>query len=225
MSIAGARQGTIISLRGFFNPSIFQPAWFARQGLIPAEEADAAEVNVIHSQVSAFETTSFRLQVTPETFDLTVAGKPIDQLARDVAFGTFKVLRHTPIGALGINHFRHFEAPSEKAWHSVGDRLAPKDFWQQFMTRPGMQALVIRDVEAEFRRPDGFRGWLDVRIEPSVVVTPHGVFVLVNDHFQTERPDRPESADEMVGALGEAWPAARERANAIIQRVERLVEG
>jgi hypothetical protein len=223
MATADARQGTIISLRGSFNPSIFQPAWFAREGLIPPEEADSADVNIIHQQVSAFETTSFRLQVTPETFDLTAAGKPIDQVARDIAIGTFTILRHTPIGMLGINHFRHFQARSESEWNQLGNRFAPKEFWRDFMRHPGMQSLTIRDVSEDGVRLDGLRGWIDVRVEPSGLLHPNGVFLLVNEHFQVEAPDRPENASEMVNALEKAWPSAVDRAMEITKRIESLV--
>jgi hypothetical protein len=36
--------GTNVVL-GSFNPAIFQPAWFAKQGLLSAEEANGAEIN------------------------------------------------------------------------------------------------------------------------------------------------------------------------------------
>ena len=35
--------GTSVALTGSFNPTIFQPQWFARQNLLPAEESAKSE--------------------------------------------------------------------------------------------------------------------------------------------------------------------------------------
>lgn len=51
--------GSIVMV-GSFNPSIFHPQWFARQGLLSPAEADAAELKVQVPQICQFETERFR---------------------------------------------------------------------------------------------------------------------------------------------------------------------
>src|SRR5437899_2220983 len=95
--------GSIIVFVGSFNPAIFQPSWFVRHNLMPAGEADKADVKMIHPQVCHFETERFVVQVTGERF---LAGtKPSTHWAplRDLVLGTFFLLEHTPVTAMGLN--------------------------------------------------------------------------------------------------------------------------
>lgn len=118
-----------IVLLGNFNPTIFQPTWFAHQNLIPFDEAKAANVNIIHAQLCQFETESLQIQVTPDRFmAMTKASVPWLPL-RDVVLGAFAVLEHTPVTAMGMNRHMHFAVASLEEWHKIGDALAPKDAW------------------------------------------------------------------------------------------------
>jgi hypothetical protein len=208
--------GSTVRLVGSFNPAIFQPAWFSRESLISNEEADAATINIIHSQISSFETPAFAVEVTPDWFDVTAAGRPFTDLVRDLAYGTFSILQHTPISAMGMNNFVHFQAKSEQSWHTIGHRFAPKEFWNPLLERPGMQSLTIRG-----QRDDDLVGWIDVRVEPSVQVVPHGVFVYVNDHVQVKPEDITDGAVILMDALRANWDKAVERANRIINAVRK----
>lgn len=209
--------GSTIRLLGSFNPSIFQPAWFARQELIPPAEADAATVHVIHSQISSFETETFGLQVTADSFEITGVGRPFNDLIRDVVYGTFRILEHTPVSSMGINNYEHFEAPSEAAWHRVGHAFAPKDFWSPLLSNPGMQSLIIRG-----QREDGLPGNIEVRVEPSILVQPHGIFVLVNNHVVVRRDDEVGSAAFLMDVLQSNWTPADEHSRRIIRAVQEV---
>ena len=61
-------RGLTIVLIGDFNPTIFQPAWFAAQGFITDEEARTAAIGIIHPDVTAFELSWLKLQVDRERF-------------------------------------------------------------------------------------------------------------------------------------------------------------
>ena len=115
--------GASVVLTGSFNPTIFQPEWFLRQNLLPAEECGKAEIKVIAPQVCEFQTERFIIQVTTERF--AVLSKPDANPApiRDLVAGTFFTLPHTPLKALGLNRDMHFVLPSEEAWHQVETRL------------------------------------------------------------------------------------------------------
>ena len=97
-----------VVLAGSFNPTIFQPQWFVRQNLLPAEECEKAEIKIIAPQVCEFHTERFVIQVTTERF--AVLSKPDANPApiRDLVAGTFFTLEHTPLKALGLNRDMHF---------------------------------------------------------------------------------------------------------------------
>ena len=56
---------------GDLNPAIFQPAWFAGEGLITRGEAQAATVQMISAQAALFEVDWLSVQVLPERFVAT----------------------------------------------------------------------------------------------------------------------------------------------------------
>src|SRR5688500_4623204 len=106
--------GSSIVLRGSFNPTIFQPSWLARYNLISTQEADAAQVKVVHSEVSHFETESSVIQVTKDRFAAATKASVHWVPLADLVVGTFSILEHTPVTAMGINRQMHFEVSSEE---------------------------------------------------------------------------------------------------------------
>jgi hypothetical protein len=46
--------GMVLVLRGTFNPAILHPLWFVSAQLLRREEAEAAEIQVVHPQVADF---------------------------------------------------------------------------------------------------------------------------------------------------------------------------
>jgi hypothetical protein len=134
--------GAGIVMTGSFNATIFQPQWFARFNLLPVAEADAAKVKILVPQVCEFETERFHIQVTEDRF--MALSKPAANPAPllDLVAGTFFVLEHTPVTALGLNRMMHFSLDSEEHWHQVGNKLAPKEGWNGILPgRVGMRSL------------------------------------------------------------------------------------
>jgi hypothetical protein len=161
-------QGVSIVLLGDFNPKIFQPAWFAAQNLIRQQEADEANIAIIHPEVVSFTLGQWlALEVTRERFAVSTAQEPYSKVMRDLVIGSFELLQHTPLHKLGINADMHFRMDSEKSWHAFGDLLAPKKIWQGLLKTPG-----IRRFTMEGQRPDNFQGYIRVRVEPSVKIRP-----------------------------------------------------
>ena len=70
-------QGVTVVFLGDFNPKIFQPAWFAVQGLIRQQEAEEANVEIIHPDVVSFSLEWLALQVTRERFAISTTQSPI----------------------------------------------------------------------------------------------------------------------------------------------------
>lgn len=199
--------GVSVVLLGSFNPKILQPAWFAAQGLIRGEEAESAEIQLVRPELVAFSLDWLRLQVLTDRFS---ASSVKDARAlRDLVVGVFRVLVHTPVTGIGINCDLHFLMPSEKAWHDVGDRLAPKGPWEGILNRPGMRNVTMQSV-----REDSYKGNINVMVQPSVQVKP-GVFIGVNDHYDFGDLPPGTGCGPIVDAIEKEWDISLERSRKI----------
>ena len=213
-------QGTNIVIRGAFNPAIFHPSWLATQGLIRLQEADAAEIEIVHPQVTIFNAEWLRMAVTVDRFQVATTQVPYYEFLRDLAVGIFDLLRHTPLTVLGINQDFHYQLQSESAWHRVGHQLAPKEHWSAVLSGPGMKRL-----EMQGKRSDDFKGYILVKVEPSVRVTPHGLYISVNDHYELpSASESPASAEEAIEILSEQWMDSMQRGLQIAERIVSLGE-
>ena len=163
--------GASVVMVGSFNPAIFHPEWFARNGLLPQGEVDSADLQVVHPQLSQFETERFSFQITMDRFAALTKPNTTAGPLRDLILGTFFILEHTPVSAIGLNRMLHFAMGSEEAWHRLGDRLAPKEPWNPILEgRPGLRNL---DIITQKESPKGAS--VMVRIQPSIQVQ-HGVY-------------------------------------------------
>src|SRR2546430_12878563 len=206
-------EGLTIVLLGSFNPAIFQPIWLATQKLIPEAEAEKAEINVITSDVAVFSLGWAALSIEKEKFILECDQPPFYEAARDLTFGTFRVLRHTPVKYLGINRRSHFKLEKPEMLLTLGHLLAPKAHWNPVLKNP-----LLRSMRMLSERSDDQRGGINVTIEPSLRVS-SGVFFQVNDHF--EFPDNePVSAATQV--LVSVFQDSLARAEKIMQHLLSL---
>ncbi|MCI0454177.1 MAG: hypothetical protein L0Y68_04180 [Candidatus Dadabacteria bacterium] len=201
---------------GDFNPKIFQPAWFGMEGLIRKNEFETADIQIIHSDIVAFNVKDWlSFNVTRERLSAETAQEAYYEILRDLIVGTFKILRHTPIKMMGINHNRHFLMDSTEEWHRFGDKLAPKEYWKKILTKPGMRSLTIEDI-----RPDNFKGYIRITVEPSIRTLPDpGVFFQVNDHFEAKDPENTLGADEIINILENVWDESCNRSKEIIKTI------
>ncbi len=197
---------------GSFNPQIFQPAWFAAEKLIRKEEAEAAKIQVIHPEVTAFSLEWATLQVTHEHLraDTTTEQQFSPEFLRDLTVGTFRLLSHTPIKQMGLNRVFHFEIESEEVWHAIGHRLVPKKDWEGILQRPGTRVVAV-----EGTRPDGYKGRILVRLGPSTKFHP-GIYALVNDHFEQDENDTRTGAGPMLEIMEKHWQESLERSRKIV---------
>ena len=119
-------EAAIMVMVGAFNPTIFQPRWLGAQQLIRPEEAEHAKIVTIQPEVADFSTEWFQMQVLQNRFTLNTTDPGHYSALRDLAIAICTLLPHTPVSAIGINRAFHFQMPSNKAWHGIGDLLAPK---------------------------------------------------------------------------------------------------
>lgn len=209
-----------IVLLGDFDPRIFAPAWFGKNELIRPTEADEADVEIVNPEVAEFGLDWVRLQVTREHFAVDTSQDAFFEASRDLVLGTFELLRHTPLKAMGINRHEHRRMNSTKAWREFSRALAPNGPWQGLLTEPEMEDLTMQGV-----RPDGYKGCVQVTVQPSQRIA-GGVYLCVNDHYA----DIEESAADPAGAsaameiLRENWQSSRERSFRILEQLVRNSE-
>jgi hypothetical protein len=174
-------QTASIVLRGQFNPAILSPGWLLAEGLLGPKEALDVRSQVILNQLSTFHTSWLQCQVTEDQLVASTDEPPEFERLRDVLVGILKTLPHTPVSAMGINRTFHFQMPSWEDWHALGDTLAPKTFWDEFLQLPGTETVSIQG-----NRPDEFAGRVLVTVQPSRTVKT-GIFVMVNDHYVLQK--------------------------------------
>lgn len=192
--------GTSVVVLGSFNPAIVQPAWLAKNGLVPPSEAESVDLDAVHDE---FVRASFpwgTVQTMRDRFEVSTTDEaPSAEPIRDLAVGALDLLPHTPVTGFGINHWAHYRTESEEAWHALGFRLVPRSNWEGILEKPGMLAASVRGV-----RPDDRPGAVNVTVQPSGKVA-HGVFVTVNDHFALKTDDEEHAASEASTLLKAVW--------------------
>ena len=208
-------RGMSVVLLGDFNPRIFQPAWFGGRGLIRPTEADEADVEIVHSEVTKFRLDWVVLQVTRDRFVVETSQDAFFEASRDLVLATFSLLGHTPLRAMGINMEAHWRMASVDAWRRFSRVLVPEGTWQGLLDQAGLQNLTMRGA-----RPDHYRGHVQIQVQPSRRIA-DGVFLSVNDHYVAAR----QSVTQAAGAhaameiLRENWEASRERSLSILERL------
>lgn len=206
-----------IVLLGSFNPAIFQPRWLGAQGLIRQEEAEAAKIALVNTEVADFSTEWFQLQVLHERFQLITQDPRQYSPLRDLAAGSLELLSHTPIHAMGINRHFHFLMSSVDQWHTFGHTVAPKRVWDPIVDSAGLRTMVI-----EGRRKDAGGGVLRIRVEPSAKVQP-GVFIEVNEEFRATEADR--SANWVSDRLNAYWDSLLEYSRVVAESLLDNLKG
>lgn len=207
-------QGATIVLLGDFNPKIFQPAWFAAQGLIRNEEAQDAEIGILHQALTDFSLEWLKIQVQQDRFSAGTHQSPFFSPLKELVIGTFRILKHTPIRIMGINRDYHFPMESEELWHAMGHRLTPKEIWEKVLKKPGMRSLSVEGL-----RPDTHIGRILVRVEPSRRIKPYGLFISINDHYEVTAADSPIGCDKIVDILAESWEVSMSRADEMAAKI------
>jgi hypothetical protein len=219
-----------IVLIGNFNPSIFQPYWFSAQGLIAEQAASSAKISVIHPEVTNFAIDSFfALQVTTDRFSIERTVAPWILIADMVVRMFGSLLPHTPVGRMGINRIVHFKFKDAATRERIGRLLAPRDPWGEFGKRSsggtgpkhgGLQSmsLIQRDVSD---RPGG---WILTKIEPSarIAAETSGVYMEVNDHYDSKDWPSPKDAQEIVKMLEAKFDQSLQCSENIINQIMGL---
>ena len=168
-------EGLDVVLVGSFNPAIFHPEWFFRQGLIAEQDALEAKIQDVSGEITVAQLCGLRLQCVGDRFSLGTNNVSLAERMQDLILQTFTLLSHTPITACGINPRVHYSVVSTDYWHKIGHTLAPKEpVWNDLFEQPGMQSLTIKAP-----RTGEFPGEINATVEPSMKFPP-GIYVRAN---------------------------------------------
>lgn len=208
-------EGLDVVLVGSFNPAIFHPEWFLRQGLIAEQDAKEATVQEVSSEITIVQMCGILLQCVSDRFSLGTKNISNAERMQDLVRQTFSLLSHTPITACGINPHVHYLVGNDAYWHKIGNTLAPKDLvWDGMLEKPGMQSLTIKAP-----RNGDFPGVINATVEPSAKHSP-GVYVKANYHYGLPRDAVHAGAAELVLKFIEAeWQPACGMARKVAEQI------
>lgn len=226
MTYSAELSGISVVAAGAFNPAIFHPLWFADKGLLPRDTSESALESefVATRELAGFTADWLSVQVTMQqaAFSTAEEGREFD--LRDLCLGVFDLLPESPVNALGINSDAHFRAGSEEAWHAIGDRFLPKDFWEplfegdDWKRRENGQAVGMRSMTVEAHRDD-IAAFVRTEVAPSVRLTPHGVYMGINAHFQLTVDDERGTGYNAARVVEERWDATRALERELMKRI------
>jgi hypothetical protein len=235
MKIPPAGHAVTIVLTGNLNPAIISPQWLARHHAISGEAADAAEISIIHPEVSTFKCGWCVVHVTRDRFQVQTSETPFIRLS-DLVTKTFgELLPSTPLRALGINVTISFGAPSAKARNDFGLALCPPENWSQWGRDIAERVRNANSKESHGglvsvtmqQRPmdDRESGWLNVKVDPTDTLPDGtGISVEVNDHYVIgESHDKKSDGLSYAQLLSKRFEKSIERSESIIDQLMGLV--
>lgn len=229
MRIEPEISGVNVVLLGSFNPTIFTPAWFALNELLPQHVVDCAKTDVVHPEVTEFSIDWLKLHIRKNLFLADTSREPYVRM-RDLVFSVFnEFLPHTPISALGINRQVHFRVANQATRDRIGRKLVPVEPWGkcgdelEISNESGGMKSVTMAQGRPRGRPVG--GEVNVTVEPSNRINngQFGIFVRVNDHFVLGEDDY-EGRIKLLGFLADHFESSIKRSDEIIDHIMSLGE-
>jgi hypothetical protein len=212
------------------NPKIFSPDWFARHQLISGEQAEKAEVQIIHRNVTQFNVDWLSVIVDAQRFQVTTTEAPYVRL-HDLVVRTFKeLLPHTPITMLGINRDVHLNLGKQEIRDRIGHILAPPEAWGEWAPKiksgvgekhGGMVSLTMQQRDVDDRP----KGHIQATVQPSMKIKGMtGIYVAVNDHYELEDSEKKKAqgGETIINLLLKNYELSLRRSDWIIDQVLRL---
>jgi hypothetical protein len=200
---------------GAWNPAIFVPRWFADMELIPDDEAEAAQVSLVHPEIAQWDLPWLHAQVSREQLALSTPQERFMDPLRDLAVGILDLVPHTPTRMLGINNDFVLRYVDRQSFDELGWALADADRWPG-LERPGMAALTMQGV-----RTDGRDGYLRVQVTATLDES-YRVLVNVNDHYQMSHENLSSSTSVARSIIEECWRDAHKQAMQIAEHLTQV---
>jgi hypothetical protein len=205
---------TIVML-GKFNAGILQPAWLEAQGLVATHDLKLEE-QLIAPPITMLKFGWMAMQVTEDrAVFVTSAEAPTPGPLADFVVDLFRILEHTPVYALGMNHVLHFVL-ADGAWDRIAERIAPPA-----AVEDALPDASLTTVQWGMPRRDGLAGRVNVTVQPSERLSKGG-FIEWNSHVDLAEPADAAGAMPAVEVLRERWDEDRRDALETFDRVREL---
>lgn len=210
----------IVVFVGEFNPVIIQPFWLASKKLIREQEAQTANIEIIHREIVRFSLDWVHIEVTTNRLELRSTQEPYFEPLKDLAISIFEVLSETPLRAVGINNLKYFALPDKERYYHFGNKLAPLDNWSGSLKDPRLMTVEI----LEQKRADGLEGNYRVRVQPSDIKlsTEFGVLINTNDHLQISAESTGRNG-EVIKLFGDNWTSSQKRSSDIVEDIWKKI--
>lgn len=186
---------------GSFNPAIFHPQWFVRNDLIPQDDIEGANIEIVHNDISKFSLEWLGIDVLRNKFVARTNDPSKFSPLKDLMISVFSILKHMPITQMGMNLISTYKIDEEANWHAIGDCLVPKSIWEKTLPkRIGMTSLTVKSP-----RTDSLEGFINVIVNPSMTGL-FGVVFNVNSHVEIQKEGR--ATYDVPAILMENWDSA-----------------
>lgn len=203
---------------GAFNPKIFHPYWMKSVELFTDTEAADSNIEINNNDLSIFAMDWMRFEATQQRLTIFSEQHPYFDRIVDFASQLFRILRHTPIYVLGINHHYHFKFKDEETWHKIGHTLAPKEYWSRVFKNPGMERIEITSP-----REDEYAGKFMARCDNSRRVIP-GIQIHLNDHYEIGEPKEVIGAEQTAHILENQYTFSYKKSQEVVKTILSIVE-
>lgn len=207
-----------VVLVGSFNPAIFHPEWFLRQGIISDADLEKAVVEGVSPEISRCQFSGMSLEVLQDHLTLQTRDVSRQPILQDVILAILEKLPHTPIRACGLNSAHHYDLGDEAYWHKIGHALAPKNIWNDLLLKPGMESLTIKGS-----REGEFSGHVNITVQPSKRFK-FGLFIGSNTHYGSSDRDPlliEKVKDFISSQWEEAYQMASKTAAMVFERIQK----
>lgn len=199
---------------GSFNPAIIQPYWLAQKKLIREQEAQNAEIDMIHSGIARFKLEWCEFEILNDRFEIKSTQQHMFSAMKDLIISIFNILKETPVQAYGINHIMYYGIPDQKRYYDLGFRLGTLNNWDGILTDPRMFSVEI----GEMKRHDGKDGVYRIQIQPSdtKLSSGFGIMVGINDHLQLKEN---KNGKEFVNSISETFENSVQRSKSLPEKL------
>jgi hypothetical protein len=194
---------SVVVLAESHNPTILNPDFLKRHGVVPeeAELAAPAITTPAFSRVAFADGVSLTAEAARMIFSENLIGKPLEEASVPrMANRYVELLPHVGYSAVGINPGGHAVAASQEAANAfVRERMLSDGPWKDFGEGITRAALTLH-----YPRNDGH---LSVSVDAAQLVTgEHVVSFAANRHHQVARLDEPatDRAEQLRTAI-DGW--------------------
>lgn len=193
---------------GSFNPTIINPDWLLRHGLINDADYESAEIEAIHPEVSRFALPWCNIEVLTNRFMISSNNAGYHDVLKDLGTGIWAILAETPITAIGLNVTYADVTEESSKLHLIGDALAPKEPWKKILPESAKHGLSQLSMRSE--RDGEIPGYISTRVRPIQKGEHLGIELLINNHYEIPNAkNSPGSVTDAASLIDSQWQSAQ----------------